>query len=211
MARYPGGTLLDHNTKGYSLSQNFLSDLGMTVAYDGQDNLLGAALLALSVMFLVLGPGASTFALARICGDSSGAKWWGRASAFVSASACVAFLGVALTPENRVLALHLRLTYLAWELVAAASMLMSIASAMTRVCPRSIKLSWGVLAAAMLGYVGILYAGPGVETLDGLRTQVIAQKAATVIVVAMVVYLGGEGERVVRQRRREAGSVRFDG
>jgi hypothetical membrane protein len=31
--RYPGGTALDATTPGYSLSRNFLSDLGMTVAY----------------------------------------------------------------------------------------------------------------------------------------------------------------------------------
>ena len=45
MARYPGGTPLDHTTERYSFSRNFLSDLGMTVAYDGRANLLGAALL----------------------------------------------------------------------------------------------------------------------------------------------------------------------
>ena len=150
-------------------------------------------------MFLVIGPGTSAFALARLCSDSPRAKWWGRASALVSALACLAFLGVALTPENRVMALHVRFTYLGWELVAAGAVLMSIASANSQHCGRRIKLAWVVLAAAMLGYVGVLYVGPGPETLDGLRIQVIAQKVAAATVVAMLVYLSFEGERLVRR------------
>jgi hypothetical membrane protein len=44
MTRYPGGTVLDRTSPGYSLSRNFLSDLGMTVAYDRLPNRLGAGL-----------------------------------------------------------------------------------------------------------------------------------------------------------------------
>jgi len=42
MLLYPGGTTLDPSPRGYSRWQNFLSDLGMTVAYDHRPNRLGA-------------------------------------------------------------------------------------------------------------------------------------------------------------------------
>ena len=48
MGAYPGGTTHDHSTPGYSFFHNFLSDLGMTVAYDGRSNRLGAALFVAS-------------------------------------------------------------------------------------------------------------------------------------------------------------------
>ena len=41
MWQYPGGTSLNARTVGYSPAQNFLSDLGMTVAYNGRANGLG--------------------------------------------------------------------------------------------------------------------------------------------------------------------------
>ena len=55
--RYPGGTFRDHATSGYSITHNFLSDLGMTVAHDGEPNRLGALLFVLSLTILVVGMG----------------------------------------------------------------------------------------------------------------------------------------------------------
>lgn len=65
MLQYPGGTPLDSSTRGYSISQNFLSDLGMTVAYNGQSNGLGAALFVLSLLLLVVGLGGTAVSIVR--------------------------------------------------------------------------------------------------------------------------------------------------
>jgi len=48
MLLYPGGTLHDPSTTGYSFFQNFLSDLGGTVAWGGQPNYLSAFLFVTS-------------------------------------------------------------------------------------------------------------------------------------------------------------------
>ena len=48
MFLYPGGTLRDSHTIGYSFSQNFLSDLGMTVTHGTQSNRLGARIFTAS-------------------------------------------------------------------------------------------------------------------------------------------------------------------
>jgi hypothetical protein len=54
---YPGGTIHDASTRGYSFTHNFLSDLGTTVAFDGQRNTKGARLFGVNVVIggLVLG------------------------------------------------------------------------------------------------------------------------------------------------------------
>ena len=57
MIRYPGGTGLEHDTPRYQLTQNFLSDLGMTVAYNGQPNRIGALLFVISLVVLIIGFG----------------------------------------------------------------------------------------------------------------------------------------------------------
>jgi hypothetical protein len=52
VAAYPGGTSRDPSTIGYSPFQNFLSDLGMTVAFDGRPNRGGALLFVASLGIL---------------------------------------------------------------------------------------------------------------------------------------------------------------
>ncbi|MEP6766190.1 MAG: hypothetical protein ABJB66_17900, partial [Gemmatimonadaceae bacterium] len=68
MLLYPGGTPLDHTTAGYSLSQNFLSDLGMTVSYNGLPNSFGALLFIVSLMLLVTGLGSVSATRGRCVG-----------------------------------------------------------------------------------------------------------------------------------------------
>jgi hypothetical protein len=57
---YPGGTVLDESTHGYSFTHNFLSDLGSTVAFNYTRNLAGAVLFAAGILI-----GASVLAHVR--------------------------------------------------------------------------------------------------------------------------------------------------
>ena len=79
-ARYPGGTTLDASSKGYSISHNFLSDLGMTVAYDGHPNRLGAFLFVASLNILVVGLGGCLVGVVRLYSRSPGARRLARVS-----------------------------------------------------------------------------------------------------------------------------------
>ena len=52
MSMYPGGTILDKQTIDYSLSENYLSDLGRSVSLSGQDNEVGANFFNWSIAFM---------------------------------------------------------------------------------------------------------------------------------------------------------------
>ena len=54
MMYYPGGNPWDDQTIGYTFWSNALSDLGRTVAYNGQDNPMGSLLLNSSLFILGL-------------------------------------------------------------------------------------------------------------------------------------------------------------
>jgi hypothetical protein len=101
--RYPGGTPLDRAAAGYSFTANFLSDLGMTVAYDGESNRLGAALFVASLLTMVIGLGWSLAAIVHLLAHESASRRWASLGALVGLLACAAFAGVAVTPENRVM------------------------------------------------------------------------------------------------------------
>ena len=66
MFLYPGGTARDHASAGYSIANNYLSDLGMTVAWDGQPNRIGAALFVTSMVLLMVGMGGALAGFVRL-------------------------------------------------------------------------------------------------------------------------------------------------
>ena len=54
MVVYPGGTIIEPNTKGYSFFYNFLSNLGEWTAKNGEDNTVSAYLFNSSMLSLAL-------------------------------------------------------------------------------------------------------------------------------------------------------------
>ena len=179
MLRYPGGTPSDPPTAGYSIHRNFLSDLGMTVAYDGRTNLLGASLFVVSVVLVVAATGAVLFAFVRRCSTSDHARRFARSAGALGAVACLAFLGIAFTPENRVMRLHVDLTMLVFRIAPIVTLLFTVAMKGSGAFhPRAIQAS-AMLTIVLVAYVVLLEWGPAVTTPDGLVVQAVAQKLVT--------------------------------
>jgi hypothetical membrane protein len=194
--RYPGGSRLDHASAGYSFSHNFLSDLGMTVAYSGQPNPLGALLFTLSMSIVAVGLGGTLLGFVRLCSETPHARRLSRAAAAAGAIVCVGFLGVALTPENRGLELHIKFTMLAFRVFPLVPLLLALASRYSTSLPRRVSVAWTVLAAVLAAYVVVIGWGPGTETPEGLTLQISAQKIVAMTAVLIFVYLSVEADRV---------------
>ncbi|HUP88455.1 MAG TPA: hypothetical protein VM100_03860, partial [Longimicrobiales bacterium] len=92
---YPGGTPLDPGTSGYSLTHNFLSDLGMTASYSHAPNRFGAALFITSLLLLVIGAGICISTVVSSLSRNPGARSWIRIATVGMLIACVSFIGVA--------------------------------------------------------------------------------------------------------------------
>ena len=54
MVIYPGGTIIEPDTKGYSFFYNFLSNLGESTAKNGEDNTVSAYLFNSSMLILAI-------------------------------------------------------------------------------------------------------------------------------------------------------------
>jgi hypothetical membrane protein len=181
MSRYPGGTQLDAHTVGYTFDRNFLSDLGMTVAYDGRGNALGSALFVLSMGAMVIGFGSGLWPVIRSYAARAESRRAAQAALIAALVVCVAFVGVALTPEDRVMGWHVRFTRLAFQVAPLVPTLMTVAAAREERSARGTVAAWGLLAMVMLAYALLITFGPPTSTADGLRTMVLAQKAVTLV------------------------------
>jgi hypothetical membrane protein len=181
MRRYPGGTSLDAHRVGYSMDQNFLSDLGMTVAYDGQPNAMGSALFVASILAMVLGFGRALWQVVQRYSSSPRSRHAARAASGVALVVGLAFVGVALTPEDRALAWHVWFTLLAFRGAPLVPLLLAIAAARGGDASRGEALGWLALAVVMLAYLLLLTYGPATSSVGGLRTMVLAQKLVTLV------------------------------
>lgn len=202
IVQYPGGTFRDHSTRGYSLTHNFLSDLGATVAHNGQPNGLGSALFIASLTLLVIGLGGCLVGLVRLYAGTPAGRSLAMAAGIVAMVVCASFIGVAATPENRMLSLHIQLTKLAFRAFPLATLLLALASRADRGIPRQVSIGWVVLTVVLAAYVGILDWGPSTRTPNGLVVQVVAQKIVTISAVLLIVFETYVADRALVPARR---------
>ena len=195
MLLYPGGTTLDPSVEGYSFFHNFLSDLGTTVAYGGRPNALGSLLFVVSLGILVLAFGGSLAPFVRLYSGSPVSRLLARAAGVLAVFVCASFIGVALTPENRAMALHVQFTRLAFRAFPLVALLLSLASAHSAGTSRRTVVAWMTLTVVLVGYVGVMDWGPRLTTERGLTVQVAAQKIVTVAALVILVYQCYEADR----------------
>jgi hypothetical membrane protein len=188
MMLYPGGTVLDESTRGYSFAHNFLSDLGTTVTVSGGRNTLGAVLLSAAVIVGVLALAGSFVGTIRLLLPSPRARMFARLAAVAGALVCAGFLGAALTPIDRAPRLHNLSSLVACHPFPAATALLAIATRRDgRFRPRATA-GWVMLTLVLAGFIAVTLLGPSASTELGLMTQVIMQKimAATVLAVLWI-------------------------
>jgi len=193
---YPGGTVRDESTRGYSFTHNFLSDLGNTVAFDGQRNVVGAVLFGVSVLIMVLVLAGSIIAAVRLLSATPGARWFARLAAVAGALVCAGFLGVALTPADRAWRLHMAFSMVAFRSFPAATALLAVATVRDGRFRARAAAGWMTLTIVLAGLIAMTHFGPSADTEHGLVTQVITQKIMAVSVLVILWVESRETETV---------------
>jgi hypothetical membrane protein len=191
---YPGGTVLDESTHGYSFTHNFLSDLGSTVAFNYTRNLAGAVLFAAGILI-----GASVLAgtfvgTIRLLSTEPRARLFARLAGAAGAFVCLGYLGAALTPLDRAFRLHIVSSIVAARSFPIAALLLAIATARDRRFRARATIGWMTLTLVLVGFIVVVHLGPRSSTERGLMTQVIAQKVMVVTVLVVLWLEGLEAE-----------------
>jgi len=176
MLFYPGGTVTDSTTKGYSFFTNFFSDLGMTQSHSKQPSPVSSVLFFVA---MVSAGGALVLffiAFPRLFVETSSGKILSIIGSIFGVVSGICFVGVAFTPANLYLDAHVQFVLWAFRLFPVAVVFYAIAIFRERDYPK--RYAWVFVAFAILLvlYILLLEGGPSVRSPEGLMIQATGQK-----------------------------------
>ena len=200
MSLYPGGTRLDRARVGYSFTQNAFSELGRTVARNGEPNLASATLFVLGLTPAGLGLSAFFVALLPLVSNHSRTvTWLARLGCLAGIIAGVAYVAVAWTPADRLPAEHVLAERTAFRSFLVASVLLGLVTARGRVFRFRASAAWWSFGALLLAFILIGIFGPSRRTEAGLVVQVVAQKAIVFSALVIVAFQSYQAERAAKR------------
>ncbi|HSH02960.1 MAG TPA: hypothetical protein VLL52_10615, partial [Anaerolineae bacterium] len=104
---YPGSTTGNDNTTRYIFSQNFFSDLGVTTTYNGQSNTIGAILFFIALATAGIAIITFFLALPHLFQNRNHWRWLTILGSLAGIISGLGYIGVALTPADLFLNLHI--------------------------------------------------------------------------------------------------------
>lgn len=171
---YPGGTMVDDSTIGYSFFHNFFSELGFLNAH-GNPNPISAPLFIFALSMAGAGLGIFFLAFPRFFQAEQVSRWLAALGSLLGLLSAFCFIGIALTPADIYLDLHKEFVLWAFRLFPAAVLLYTVA--MFRVdYPRRYAWVFVVFFGLLVAYILLLELGPEIETYTGMLIQAVGQK-----------------------------------
>lgn len=198
---YPGGTFVDHASTGYDFLRNFFSDTGMTAAHNGLPNPVGRMLF--TVATTVAGTGLVLFfaAFPEFFTRTPTSRRLAIAGTAFGIVAGVCFVGIAFTPADRLLDIHIQFVLWAFRTFPLAAFLFAAAIVVTGDYPRRYAAAFLGFGVLLVSYILLLEFGPSIRTPAGLLIQATGQKVIVYasIIVVMIQAIGARREAARRQ------------
>lgn len=180
MLLYPGGTLTNPHSHGYSFFLNFLSDLGRFSTPSGQSNLASMVLFTIALSMGALGIALFFLAFTQLFTTSGAALWLSRLGAGCGLIASIGFLGVAGVPVDLDEWIHNFFLDAAFVSFLAAFLLIFLAVLYKPDLPRRFVRVFCAFGLVLIGYtillVCMLLFGPAAGTLPWEIVQATGQK-----------------------------------
>jgi len=174
---YPGSTHQDNTTLGYSLTHNFLSDLGRTIVYSGEHNFLSSTLFVMGTTLACIGLIAYFLVMPAIVNRERLSQFFAQLGSLAGMICGLAFMGVGFTPHNYYPDAHIFAVKLGFQLFLAVMLFHSMAIMKNEVGLRK-KSVWiyAVFMTILCYYIYLLNWGPPIKEGNGLVIHVIWQK-----------------------------------
>lgn len=189
MLVYPGGTIHDIDTNGYSFTSNFFSDMGAYSARNGSPNYLSMILFSLSLMLVGVTFVFYYLVLPKIMGNNKInyiLSWIGTFFAFCGS---ICLVGTGLTPTDLVFDAHVFFANNIFHSFLITAFCYSIVIFRSNVLDKRYAIGYALFFISIFLYVVILQFGPSVNTgQSALVFQVVAQKMIVIIFCLTVVH-----------------------
>jgi hypothetical protein len=180
MLLYPGGTMTDPHSHGYSFFLNFLSDLGRIATPSGQSNLASRMLFTIALSMGAVGVALFFVALTQFFAGSGIVPWLSRLAAIFGLVASICFIGVAFVPLDLSGPVHYLFLDAALLSFLLAFLLLFLAVLLTPGFPRRVVWVFSAFAVLLAGYslflLFLLLFGPATGTLIWEIAQATGQK-----------------------------------
>ena len=181
---YPGGSMTDPSTRGYSFFENFFSELGFFVTKSGASNYFAALLFFFALT--LAGSGMILFFLAfpQFFQSSQSQKTLSTIGTALGVISGICFVGVAFTPADLLLDAHVQFVLWAFRLFPAAVFFYAIAIFQNQDYPNQFGWEMVIFFVLLIGYILLLELGPSAD--DSHQGQVIQATGQKVIVYASI-------------------------
>ena len=176
MIFYPGGTLSDAEKSGYSFLENFFSDLGMVRTHAGEPNALSASLFASALVLVGLVLMLFFLLLYTYFPEPSRAKNLSKAGTIAGVISGISCIGIALTPWDRFLEMHMIFAYCLSLSFLAVALLYSAAILRNPAYSNAYAILFIAYFAVLLMFVVLMVLGPDPESAAGERVLATGQK-----------------------------------
>jgi hypothetical membrane protein len=194
MIFYPGGTITNPETIGYSFTQNFFSDLGNSISYSNESNTISFILFNFSLSlcgltFIML------FYSIKSTLDSNILTSFATFFGILGGISCI---GVALTPANLLLEPHIFFAHGIFRGLCIASVLYSILILKNNDIDNKYAYGFIIFGLMVLIYILISEFGPNPRLNPAALTlQVVSQKLIVFwLFISIYIYSIGLGKHL---------------
>jgi hypothetical protein len=187
MFLYSGGTIQYPHPQHYLFFENPFSDLGRTKAFDGESNRPCMVCFVTAMVFAGIGLGSFFVGFAKSVRQSRPSRICSRGSAGLGLLSALCFVGVACTPWDLYMNLHMQFVLCAFRSLLLASILCVIAIFIEDRRDFRLMLPFLLFIMLLIAYIFVLTRGMSGGPLGDPRIQATGQKIIVYSSIVMVI------------------------
>ena len=177
MMLYPGGTIHNSNTLGYSFTENFFSDMGAYAARNSEPNYLSMILFSFSLTIVGITFFFYYLVLPQIFGNNKLNYFLTSIGTLFAFGGSFCLIGTGMTPSDLVLSSHVFFANNIFHCFLMTALFYTIVIFRSKFLKQKYAIGYGIFFLSIFIYVGVLQYGPSANTgQEALIFQVLSQK-----------------------------------